>query len=153
MKISEALSVNSIETGQKYHLKSELIDALLNLAQRSGNISDMEEAKRQVMKREDIMSTGIGNGLAIPHAKTAAVSRITAALITLSEPLDYDSLDGEDINLAFLLLGDDKNVGLHLRLLSKVSRLLNNDSFYETIRQASDPREIYALFRQYDEEV
>ena len=151
MKISELLNIKSIELNLDVDSKNELIEKLINLAENQGNIIDKEEVKNEVFERESIMSTGVGKGVALPHAKTNAITEVTIALATLKEPIDYDSLDKNPINIATLLLGMESNVGLHLRLLSKISRLMNNDSFRSQLLELKTPEKVMELISKYEE--
>src|SRR3990172_517574 len=133
MNISEIINVNSININLIAENKKDLVEQMMKLAWKSGKVLDIEEALNEVFERENIMSTGVGKGIALPHAKTKAITDAVGALAILSVPIEYESLDEEPVNIVFLLLGMENNVGNHLRLLSKISRLLNNDSIREQI--------------------
>jgi len=94
------------------------------------------------------MSTGVGHGFAIPHGKTDAITDIVAAFAITAQPLDFDSLDDQPVRLIFMLVGNDSHVGTHLKLLSRVSRLMNSDSFRSQLLQAANPEQVLELFRQ-----
>ncbi|MFC2131553.1 PTS sugar transporter subunit IIA [Bacteroidota bacterium] len=151
MKITEILDIDSIKINLNVDSKNELLEQMMFLADKSGKVIDREEAKQEVFEREKIMSTGVGKGIALPHAKTNAISKTIGAIAILSEPVDYDSLDGKPVNIVFLLLGMENNVGNHLRLLSKISRLMNNDSFRGQLLQSQSSSEILDLFRKFEE--
>lgn len=153
MKISEILNLNSILLKNKVSKKEDIINLALDLANKSGKINNFEVAKNEVFKRESIMSTGIGNGIALPHAKTNAVDNLIGAFITLENPANFDSLDDSKVNMVFLLLGQDSNVGIHLRLLSKISRYLNNDLFKSQLLALETPEEVLELFNKYESEL
>ncbi|HPP39538.1 MAG TPA: PTS sugar transporter subunit IIA, partial [Candidatus Kapabacteria bacterium] len=89
--------------------------------------------------------------ICLPHAKTEYIDGPVAAMATLKTPVDFHSLDGEPVNICFLLLGKENNIGMHLRLLSKISRFLNNDEFREKILNSKTPDEIINLFESVDE--
>ncbi len=99
------------------------------------------------------MSTGIGKSVALPHAKTNAVQDLVGAFITCENPIEFESLDDSKVNLIFLLLGQDTNVGIHLRLLSKISRYLNNDEIKNQLLNAKLPNEIIDIFDKYESEL
>jgi len=151
MKVSEILDEKSINIGLSVDSKEELIEQLIFLTEKQGKILDRDEVKKEVFEREKIMSTGVGKGIALPHAKTNAISDVCGAIAILKEPIDYDSLDKEPVQIAFLLLGLDSNVGLHLRLLSKISRLMNSDSFRSQLLEQKTPKDIIELIKKYEE--
>lgn len=151
MKITDILSVESIETGVQAENKEELLNRIMDLAVKSGKILNREIAMKEVLERERIMSTGVGKGIALPHAKTNSVSDSVGALTILSNPIDFQSLDGEAVSIVFLLLGKENNVGNHLRLLSKISRLMNNDFFRKQLLESSTPEEALEIFNKMEE--
>ena len=101
--------------------KAEAIDLLVDLMVRSGNILDKEVYKACVLKRETIGSTGIGEGVAIPHAKTKAVQRAGLAVIVAHDGVDFESLDGEPTKLFFLIAAPDTEDNIHLDVLGRLS--------------------------------
>ncbi len=150
MKISDFLDINSIKVNIRTDNKNDLLETMIFLANKSGKIIDQEEAKQEVLEREKIMSTGVGKGIALPHAKTNAIIDTVGALVTLSEPIDYNALDNEPVRIVFLLLGLENNIGNHLILLSKISRLLNNDSFRGQLLACPNSDAVIELFNKYE---
>ncbi len=151
MKITEILNKETLAVRVKAKNKEESLKILVDIAAKSGKINDLEKALQEVFAREEVMSTGVGEGIALPHAKTNAVESQIAACITLEEPIDFDSLDGEPVNILFLLLGREDNVGAHLRMLSKISRLMNNDSFKAQLISANSVEQLEKIFVTMDE--
>ncbi len=151
MKITEILNKETLAVRVKAKNKEESLKILVDIAAKSGKIIDLEKALQEVFAREEVMSTGVGEGIALPHAKTNAVESQIAACITLEEPIDFDSLDGEPVNILFLLLGREDNVGAHLRMLSKISRLMNNDSFKAQLISANSVEQLEKIFVTMDE--
>jgi mannitol/fructose-specific phosphotransferase system IIA component (Ntr-type) len=94
------------------------------------------------------MSTGVGHGFAIPHGKTDALGDIIAAFAITSQPIDFQALDGQPVQLIFMLVGKETHVGTHLKLLSRVSRLMNNEEFRQQLLHATSPNEVLDLFNQ-----
>ena len=94
------------------------------------------------------MSTGVGKGFAIPHGKTDAVTDIVAAFAVTDQPVDFQSLDGEPVRLLFLLIGRDNMVGPHIKLLSRISRLMNKDEFRKKLIAAKTSSEIVPFFKE-----
>ncbi|MCZ7603461.1 MAG: PTS sugar transporter subunit IIA [Melioribacteraceae bacterium] len=92
------------------------------------------------------MSTGVGKGFAIPHAKTSSIEGIVAAFGKSSNKIDFQSLDGEPVHLVFVLIGKDNLVGPHIKLLSRISRMMNKDEFRTSLLNAKTEEEIYSIF-------
>lgn len=151
MKISEILTKKSIRINVEVKTKKDLLLQLLDLAKESGKISNPDNAAKEIFERERIMSTGVGKGIALPHAKTDAVEDSIGAIALLKKPIDYDSLDGMPVNIAFMLLGKEHNVGYHLRLLSKISRYLNNDNFREKLLNCKTEDEVFEAFIEIEQ--
>lgn len=150
MKISDIINLRSIEIKDNLKDKNTLITNLIDLAGKSGSINDFDGALSDVIERERVMSTGVGKGIALPHAKTDHITQAAGSLILLHEPLDYDSLDDEPIRLAILLLSKTSNISLHLKMLSQISQLLNNDSMRHRILECSSPEEIFSQIVDFE---
>lgn len=148
MKISDILDESSVVTNLPGRSKDEIIDALINLVAKSPKVLDREKVRSAILEREKIMSTGVGNGFAIPHGKTDAVSDIVAAFGVTAQPIPYQSLDDKPVRLVFLLVGKDNLVGPHIKLLSRISRLMNKEEFRKRLLETTSPQEIITTFRQ-----
>lgn len=148
MKISDILTENLVATGLPGNTKNEVIDAMIELVASSPKVMDKEKVRKAIFEREEIMSTGVGNGFAIPHGKTEAVSDIVAAFAVTAQPIDYQSLDEKPVRLVFLLVGKDNLVGPHIKLLSRISRLMNKEEFRKRLLDLKSPGEILEAFRQ-----
>lgn len=152
MKISTILQPQYIRHDLVAGSKDEVIQAMLDVIQIHPNILDMEKVKTSVFEREKIMSTGVGKGFAIPHGKSEGVSDIVAALAILKNPIDFQSLDGEPVKLVVLLAARDSMVNLHIKLLSRISRLMNKDEFRESLLSASSSDELFKLIQDEEEQ-
>jgi fructose-specific phosphotransferase system IIA component len=148
MRISDILTEDLVVTGLTGDSKDEILDAMISLVATSPRVLDREKVRTAIFEREKIMSTGVGNGFAIPHGKTDAVSDIVAAFAVTAQPIDYDSLDEKPVRLVFLLVGKENLVGPHIKLLSRISRLMNKEEFRNRLLESHSPREILDLFRQ-----
>ncbi|HOV92029.1 MAG TPA: PTS sugar transporter subunit IIA [Candidatus Kapabacteria bacterium] len=148
MDLIDILNKNSISVHSSLKNKEEIINELIDLAEFSGKIIDKNQVIKDVFDREKVLSTGIGKNIALPHAKTKGVSDFCSALITLSEPVDFDSLDGDPIKLAFLLIGPENNVGMNLKLLSRISRILNNESYRNKLIEFDSADEILEFLKE-----
>jgi fructose-specific phosphotransferase system IIA component len=151
MKISEILDPKCVFFNIKSKDKFEVISEMVYEVCSVNNLSEKDKIYNEVIKREKIMSTGVGKGIALPHAKTNFTKSIFAGLAMVEPSIDFESLDDEPVNIIFLLIGSDTNVGLHLRVLSKISRLMNSDSFRNQLLECTDSNEILDLFSKYEE--
>ncbi len=148
MKISEILKIDKIIPELKGKDKESIILELIDQFEGDNRVEDLKKVKEAVLERENIMSTGVGKGFAIPHAKTAAVSEIIAGFGKPSEPIDFKALDGEPVNLIFLLVGKENLVGPHIKLLSRISRMMNKDGFRKKLLEAKTKEEIFEVFEE-----
>ncbi len=148
MRISDILTEDLVVTGLEGDTKDDILDAMIGLVATSPRVLDREKVRTAIFEREKIMSTGVGNGFAIPHGKTDAVSDIVAAFAVTAAPIDYDSLDEKPVRLVFLLVGKENLVGPHIKLLSRISRLMNKEEFRARLLECKSPREILDRFRQ-----
>src|SRR6202142_829210 len=148
MKISDILTENLVATGLPGSTKNEIIDAMNDLVASSPKVTDKEKVRTAIFEREKIMSTGVGNGFAIPHGKTDAVSDIVAAFGVTAEPISYQSLDEKPVRLVFLLVGKENLVGPHIKLLSRISRLMNKEDFRNRLLETKTPQDVLAIFKQ-----
>jgi len=148
MKISDILNEELVVTGLHGNSKEEIIDSMIDLVATSTKVLDKEKVREAIFEREKIMSTGVGNGFAIPHGKTDAVSDIVAAFAVTANPIDYQSLDEKPVRLVFLLVGKDNMVGPHIKLLSRISRLMNKEEFRKRLMNLKSPKEIIETFKQ-----
>lgn len=146
MKVSDLLNTKVVLTELNSNKKEDVINELLDLFINDSRVLDLEKVRNAVLDREQIMSTGVGKGFAIPHGKTSAVTDIIGAFVKTSKAIDYDSLDGKPVNLIFLLVGKDTLVSSHIKLLSRISRLMNKDDFRERLLEANNQEEIINLF-------
>lgn len=123
--------------------KEEAIIKLAELAQKEGKITSVEEYTRCVLDREKTYTTGVGNGIAIPHGKSKAVKEAMILFGKTTAGIEWDSLDGKPVNLIFLLGVPEENVdNVHLKILSQLSRKLMNDNFIEMLKKAVTVEEI-----------
>jgi fructose-specific phosphotransferase system IIA component len=148
MRISDILTEDMIVTGLEGESKDEIIDKMVDLVGSSPKVLDRDKVRKAIFDRERIMSTGVGNGFAIPHGKTDAVSDIVAGFAVTEHPIDYESLDEKPVRLVFLLVGKDNLVGPHIKLLSRISRLMNKEEFRRKLLEQPTPADILELFRR-----
>jgi len=148
MKIVDLLNEQVVRTNLPGMSKNEVINAIIDLAASQDRVLDKEKVREAIFEREKIMSTGVGAGFAIPHAKSDAVSDIVAAFAVTAQPIDYQSLDDQPVRIVFLLVGRENMVGPHIKLLSRISRLMNNEDFRKRLLEAATPKDILDIFRK-----
>lgn len=152
MKIVDLLKVESIDLKAKPQNKAAALEHLITLMERGGNIADKEEYKACVLRREEEGSTGIGEGIAIPHAKTSAVKAPGLAAMLVQDGVDFDSLDGEPAKLFFLIAAPDTEDNVHLDVLSHLSMLLMNEDFRSELLKAGSAKEFLSVIDKYENE-
>ncbi len=139
MRIVDLLGRDSIYLNGKASGKTEVIDMMVSLMEKGGHLSDTAAYKQAVLKREAEGTTGIGEGIAIPHAKTGAVSSPGLAAMTLPDGVDFESLDGHPVRLVFMIAAPDTRENVHLEVLSRLSVLLMDQRFREHLLHAKSP--------------
>ena len=151
MNLFTLLDEDNVLPNLKVAHKNEAITALVDSLQNQVEAEVLEEIREKVFERESVMSTGVGKGLAIPHCKTSAVDKNFAAFARLSEPLDFKSIDGEPVQIIFLLVGPEANHSQHIKLLSRISRLMNSASFHEKILNSDTSEVIIEAFQEEEQ--
>jgi len=152
MKVFELLDERFILTDFKSDDKEYVINELIDLYKENDKVNDIEKVRTAILNREKIMSTGVGKGFAIPHGKTNAVTDVIAAFGKTTRDIDYDALDGNPVHLVFLLVGRDDMVSKHIKLLSRISRLMNKDEFRESLFNSNSQEEIINIFKEEEEQ-
>jgi fructose PTS system EIIBC or EIIC component len=147
MKISDILTEDVLAIGMDAKDKTDAINKMVDLANQSGKITDLEKVRTVVFEREKLVSTGVGKGFAIPHGKSDDIKDIVAAFAVLSEPIDFDSIDSEKVVFIFLLVGKDSMLNMHIKLLSRISRLMNKDEFRDNLLKAKSKAELLQIFK------
>lgn len=144
MKITDLLKRESVELSGTPESKGQAIDQMVELMAKGGNINDLQRYKEGVLKREEEGTTGIGEGIAIPHAKTDAVSAPGLAAMLVPQGVDYDALDGQPVHMIFLIAAPNTEDNVHLEVLSRLSMLLMDDEFRTNLLDAADVTEFLA---------
>lgn len=152
MRITDLLDKKSISLNGSPKSKNEALDQVIELMVKSGKIKNKEEYRRQVYKREEESTTGIGEGIAIPHGKCDAVDRPGLAAMVVKNGVDFDALDGELVTLIFLIAAPNTEDNVHLDVLSKLSVLMMDEEFSNSLRNASSVEEFLHIIDQADEE-
>lgn len=152
MRITELLDKRSISLTGTPGSKSEALDQVVELMAKSGKINDKEAYRKQVYAREEESTTGIGEGIAIPHGKCSAVSKPGLAAMVVKDGVDFDALDGEPVTLIFLIAAPNTEDNVHLDVLSKLSVLMMDEEFSNNLRNAQTVEEFLAIIDKADEE-
>ena len=153
MNIMEFLDERAVSTEVKSQNKEDVIHELVGLLVNAGSIKDKDVNKlvQILMKRESLGSTGIGQGVAIPHGKSDCVKQLVAAFGVSRTGVNFDSLDGEPVHLFFLLVAPEDSAGPHLKALARISRLLKDKHFRDDLRNARDEKLLIKIIREEDE--
>ena len=151
MRITDLLDARSILLDASPKSKSEALDQIVDLMVKSEKINDKEAYRKQVYAREEESTTGIGEGIAIPHGKCDAVTKPGLAAMVVKDGVDFDSLDGEQVTLMFLIAAPNTEDNIHLDVLSKLSVLLMNEEFTESLRNAKTVEEFMNIINDADE--
>ncbi len=144
MEITDLLAPEAVIPHMKAQSKKQLLQ---DLAQRMAQLSGLPERRiaETLIERERLGSTGMGQGIAIPHGRLAGLDRIVGLFARLESPIEYEAVDGQPVDLVFLLLAPENAGADHLKALARVSRLLRNQAVCEKLRAAAKPEVMYAL--------
>ena len=151
MRITDLLDARIILLNASPKSKNEALDQIVDLMVKSEKINDKEAYRKQVYAREEESTTGIGEGIAIPHGKCDAVTKPGLAAMVVKDGVDFDSLDGEPVTLMFLIAAPNTEDNIHLDVLSKLSVLLMNEEFTEALRNAETVEEFMGIINDADE--
>ena len=140
--LKDVITLDCIDTDLKGTTKSEIIDEMVDILYKNGKLNDREEYKQEILKREAQSSTGMEEGIAIPHGKTKAVKIPTVAIGISKKGVDYESLDGEPSHLFFMIAAPENSNDSHIELLSKITTLLLEDDIRESLLNAKSKEEV-----------
>ena len=147
MELADILSEESVLFCTDIKTKRDVLDRLSNRAAKATGFpaSDIFEALND---REALGSTGLGNGIAVPHGRLAGLKSVTAVFLKLDEPVDFESVDDQPVDLVMMLLAPVGAGADHLKALARVARVLRTDTVAENLRHATDPARMYAILTQ-----
>ncbi len=145
MKISELLSPAAVSADLRSKTKNEILSELTDVLRKVETGLDRDEVVRVLQERERLGSTGIGEGVAIPHGKLRRLDRLLISFGRCREGVDFDSMDGKPAHLFFLLVAPEESVGIHLKTLARISKLLKNPDVRQRLLDASEGSEIYRI--------
>jgi len=150
MKIMDFLNKKAITANLKAADKEGVIREMVELLSKADEIKNKEELVKSLLMRESLGSTGIGQGIGIPHAKTQSVKELVAAFALSQKGVNFDSRDGEPVYIFFLLIAPEESAGPHLKALARISRMLKDKYFREMLRKAKDDKEILRIIQEED---
>ena len=147
MKISEILDKQAIKIGVTSTTKEDTLKELVDVLAKVEDIGDPKGIVKALIDRENLGSTGIGQGIAIPHGKTDKVKRLTAVLGISKNGVNFDALDGEPVYIFVLLVAPKATAGPHLKALAQISRLLRDSYFCELLRKCRTEDEVFNMIK------
>lgn len=152
MNFADFISKDAIKTQVVATEKEGIIREMATSLREAGQIAEdqFESIVEAVLKREELGSTGIGRGVAVPHTKHPTADKLCGAVAVSEEGVEFDSLDGEKVHLLFLLVSPPDRPGDHLRALENISRQLRDDSFCRFLKQSKTPEDIWQLLEEAD---
>lgn len=148
MQILDFLTVDAIKISLESKSKKDVIKELVELLVKSGKVKDRKKMIQTLLEREELGSTGIGQGIAIPHGKSDTVSDLAAAFGLSTDGISFDSLDGEPVNIFFLLVAPEGAAGAHLKALARISSLLKDKYFRKSLLSAKEAEDVIKIIQE-----
>src|SRR5438093_13256566 len=150
MRLTEILKPQNIKIPLEAKTKTDAIGELVKVLAASGDISDAKKVLDAVLEREATRTTGIGNGLAIPHGKCSGTKDLVMAIGKAATPIDFQAIDGRPVTIIWLLGSPPDKTGQHIHALARISRLMTIDKFRQAVANAKTPQELYDLIVQQE---
>ena len=150
MKLTEILSPQCVRVPLVAADKTGVITELVDLLAEQGRIADRDQVLTAVLNRERTASTGIGRGLAVPHGKSAGCSELVMAMGKPSPPMDFESKDGEPVEIVVLLASPPDKTGPHIQALARISRLMLLDSFRAALAEATTADQLWSIIESHE---
>ena len=150
MRLTEILKVENIKVPLEAKTKADAIAELVNVLAASGEVTDAKKVLDSVLERESTRTTGIGNGLAIPHGKCVGAAHLVMAIGRPATPIDFQSIDGRPVNLIWLLASPPDQTGPHIHALARISRLMTIDRFRLSLVSAQSAQQLYDAIVQQE---
>jgi nitrogen PTS system EIIA component len=151
LKILDFLNPNAVTIDLTATTKKGVLEELVDLLAKDGKVKDAKATVDVLLEREKLGSTGIGQGIAIPHAKSDQANEVVAAFGLSRRGVPFDSLDGEPVYIVFILVAPPNAAALHLKALARISRLLKDKFFRQALRDVKDPAEILRIIKDEDQ--
>ncbi|CAN5562077.1 hypothetical protein BH09PLA1_BH09PLA1_00920 [soil metagenome] len=150
MRLTEILKPQNIKIPLQSSVKNDAIAELVNLLANNGDVTDAKKVLDAVLDRESTRTTGIGNGLAIPHGKTAGTADLVMAIGRPAQPIDFKSIDGKPVTIIWLLSSPPDKTSSHIHALARISRLMTIDKFRHALIAAKTGAEIFEIITQQE---
>ncbi|HTL48250.1 MAG TPA: PTS sugar transporter subunit IIA [Verrucomicrobiae bacterium] len=151
MKIMDFLNIKAIKLNMQSTEKEDALKELVDVLTETQPITDKKSVVKSLIERENLGSTGIGQGIAIPHGKTDLVKELVAVLGVSHKGVNFEALDGEPVYIFFLLVAPKDTAGPHLKALAQISRLLRDSYFCELMKRCKTPDEIFELIQREED--
>ena len=151
MRLKDLLSGDVIRIPLENTEKNAIIEEMVDILDKAGKLKDKKAVLKAVLEREQVMSTGMGDGIAIPHAKTDGVDELIAAFGVTKEPVDFKSIDNKPVRIIFLLVGPTDLTSPHLKVLSRISRLTHRKEFREKLAAAKNSKQVIDAITQEEQ--
>ena len=151
VKLFELLDTRCIKLNLDAKRKKDTIEEIVNLLFQAGKIENPRKVREAIIQREQMGTTGIGGGIAIPHIMMGGLCQTMMAFARKKEGMKFDAIDEQPVYLVFLLVGPEQEANLHLKILCKLSRFLHNPQFKKTLMEAQEEKEILRIFQHREE--
>lgn len=151
--IGALLTKENVRLGVEASDKEGLIRTLVRSLPATDPELDLEEVAQAVLDRERLLSTGVGYGVALPHAKTAALNSTQILFATTASPVEFDAFDGEPVQLVFLMVGPTRSSAQHIQILGRVSRIFNDEATRTRLLEADSEEEILDIFQSAEDKL
>ena len=152
MKILDILAMDSIVPELKGRTKKQVLEELIDAVKQNKPQIEREHLMKVLLERERLGSTGIGDGIAIPHGKLNDIEDLVLSFGRSIEGIDFESMDGKPVHLFFLLVAPETCAGIHLRALAKIARLLKNGTVRKRLAKVDNRNDIFSIIQQEDED-
>ncbi len=147
MRIADYAAADLVMTGLDAQTKEEVLQRMVDLLVSGGHLRSRDVVMGELQKRERVMSTGIGGGIALPHALSDDLDKLYMVFAHTTTPLDFEALDSQPVDLVFMLVGPKVSGNMYVKLLARVSRLLQSEDFKSRLREAATPEAVLEVFR------
>ncbi len=153
MYLYELLDSDSIVMSLKSQTKDDVLEEMVDILDSAGKIQSRDAVLKAIVDRERIMTTGIGNGVAVPHCKSSAVDRLVAALGISPDGIDFQSPDNQPARLIFILVAEQNNPGPHVRALARLAKLLSSKAVRDALLMARSPENLLQIVKEREQEL
>lgn len=153
MRLTETLKIQNIKIPLSAQTKTEAIAELVELLAANGDVQDPKRVLEAVLDREATRTTGIGNGLAIPHGKCTGTDRLSMAIGKPAQPIDFQAIDGRPVTIIWLLTSPPDKTGPHIQSLARISRLMTIDKFRAQLNEATTPEQVFEIISKQESQL